>query len=248
MNLQDIIQMEINYVSLFSKATETSSGFIFQDDHQTDKYYHNYFHVTLPISNLDDIQSYIQNHEPYGFVVVRIEEPIDSQNLFDDYEMSHNGYFYAKLMDLNLKETSIEPTLVNPNDDQSFFDFMYDEDLQFGTSYAIGNVKRQKEVLTQNTNHYFYIQVKEADQVIGHLNGFLAGKLAKIDDFYVKETYQKQGYGSALMLDMVRRLSEKGVTDVYLVTDLAGTAQHLYRKMGFTQVGSFKQYQKIYNK
>lgn len=82
--------------------------------------------------------------------------------------------------------------------------------------------------------------------MVGSSHAFIHDTFAKIDEFYVAEAHQKQGYGSALMSDMVRRLTQVGITDVYLVTDLEDTAQALYRKMGYQFAGSFKQYQKIY--
>ncbi|MBW4258522.1 GNAT family N-acetyltransferase [Methanobacterium sp. YSL] len=246
MTIHDIIQMEQQYVSLYSKPTQTPSGVIYFDAHQTDKYFHNYFHITEPIRELTDIQDYEQHHASYGFVIFRVDHDIETNDYFKDYDMSHYGYFHAKVTDLKLKETQFKPELVNPLDDQPFFDFMHQDDIQFGESYAFGNEKRQKEVLKQHPNTYFFIQIKMNDQVIGHLNAFTHDTFAKIDEFFVLESHQKQGYGSALMSDMVRRLTQMGITDVYLVTDLEDTAQELYRKMGYQFAGSFKQYQKIY--
>ncbi|PKK93544.1 MAG: hypothetical protein CVV61_04160, partial [Tenericutes bacterium HGW-Tenericutes-6] len=82
---------------------------------------------------------------------------------------------------------------------------------------------------------------------IGHLNVHIQNDRAKIDEFYVKEDYQKQGYGTALMSFMIETLKRKKIEEVYLVTDLADTAKELYVKYGFKLTGTFKEYQKHFD-
>jgi ribosomal protein S18 acetylase RimI-like enzyme len=124
---------------------------------------------------------------------------------------------------------------------------MYQEDLPFGTSYAIGNIKRQRDILKEHLKDYFYLGLTHEETYIGHLNAHIQGTRAKIDEFYVIDQYQKQGYGSAMMSFMLKHLENKGVDEVYLVTDLADTAQSLYVKYGFKLMGTFKEYQKSFD-
>ena len=43
---------------------------------------------------------------------------------------------------------------------------------------------------------------------------------------------------------MINLLKSKGITDVYLVTNMRDTAKELYKRMGYIQKGSYVQYKK----
>lgn len=244
MRQQDIINIEMKYLSMFSKKIPTRSGFIFADEHQKDKYAHNFMMITKEPFTSEELINYEDKQKDYGFVIYRIENEIPFE--IPNYDIENYGYFHAKITDLKIESHRMcDISILNPSD-QSFFQFMYEEDLEFGESYAKGNIKRQKEVLEQNEKQFFYIKLVYEDLVIGNLNAVIDGKYAKIDEFYVKKVYQRQGFGTELMYFMIQYLQKRGVDEVYLVTDLAETAQHLYKRFGFTHVGSYRQYKRMF--
>lgn len=244
MNLNEIIKTEMCYVSLFSKRIATKSGYVFYDDSQKDKYAHNFMMLLKNPISIDELSEYEQKQKENGFVIYRLENQIQMD--FKDYEEENCGYFSASIHELKvLNHKAYDISLLDPNDDH-FFDYMYQEDLEFGKSYAKGNIKRQKEVLQKNSHCFFYIKAIFKEEVVGNLNAFIDGKYAKIDEFYVKEKFQRQGIGSALMSYMINLLKNKGVTDVYLVTNLSDTAKDLYKRMGYIQKGSYVQYKKMF--
>ena len=83
MTIHEIIEMEQHYVSRYTKPTQTKSGVVYFDANQTDKYFHNYFHITEQIRDLTDIKDYEQQHASYGFVIFRVEHAIDTKDFFN---------------------------------------------------------------------------------------------------------------------------------------------------------------------
>ena len=242
MNLNEIIKTEMCYVSLFSKRIATKSGYVFYDASQKDKYAHNFMMLLRNPITIEELSEYEQKQKENGFVIYRLENDL---HIKTDYnEVEEYGYFTAPIDQLKIKKDKFcDISLLDPHDDL-FYEFMYQEDLEFGEPYAKGNIKRQKEVLLQHKDQFFYIKVMVGHEIVGNLNAFIDGKYAKIDEFYVKEQFQRQGIGSALMSYMINLLKSKGITDVYLVTNMRDTAKELYKRMGYIQKGSYVQYKK----
>lgn len=245
---QNIVEMEKKYVSLFSEKTFLPSCIVFRDDQQTDKYFHNFLMIHQDGYDINDLMTYEDRKKQDGFVIYRSEDVnLQDVSFLHDYQVETYGYYAGNIDDLTvIPKTTCDIEMVHPNQDPLFFDFMYQEDLQYGKSYAVNNVKRQKEVLINHADHYFYIKAMLNQKVIGHFNAFIDGNIAKVDEFYVQETYQKQGFGTSLMAYMLNELKSRGIEAIYLVTNLEDTAKDLYVKYGFKQVGQFKQYQKIF--
>ncbi|MFU8786030.1 MAG: GNAT family N-acetyltransferase [Candidatus Izemoplasmataceae bacterium] len=244
--MMHILQTEMKYLSIFSNMHPLTCGTIFQDLNQRDKYMHNFLMVHKQIINDDELKDYEKNHRNEGFVIYRFEDHTDkAYDFLNDYQRSTYGYYHQMIDKLTIpKAKAYDVTMMDPKHHNVFFDFMYQEDLEFGVSYATGNIKRQKEVLIKEHKRFFYLTVKDHEKIIGHINAFMDGSYAKIDEFYVLDAYQKQGYGTALMSKMIEHLREKQITEVYLVTNLADTAQKLYERYGFNLVGTYVQHQK----
>ena len=244
MTLQDIIQCEKSYVSMFSSIEEKPYGYIATDVNQRDKYYHNYVDLIKRNYTREDIISYIEQTKPFGFTILRCEHHIKiDDDLIKDAIVDRDAYYMSPIETINITpkaEASI--TVVDPKHDEDFFQFVYDESKAFGISYAEGNIKRQKEILYQHRDRYRYYQVKVNDQVIGSLNVCIIEDFAKLDDFSILESMQKKGYGSRLMHHVIQDLKQQGIKEVYLVTDFHGTAKDMYQSWGFTYVASFDHY------
>jgi ribosomal protein S18 acetylase RimI-like enzyme len=247
LNKSQIIALEMNYVKLFTTVEVFPFGYAFSDPRQPDKYYHNYLHILNNRYSLKDLNFYYMNASKNGFVVYRIEQDVDMTHnpVLSGYMKSHHAYYAHQIHAIHIDEPR-QSTIhqVNVDQDDEFFDFLYHEDLLFGEAYAQGNAKRQKEVLKASDN-YIYFYLEHEQQVIGHINCYIENNHAKIDEFYITETYQKQGFGSALMAHMINYLKSKQVTEVYLVTDLEDTAKSLYERWGFQLVSTFYFFRKM---
>lgn len=241
MKLNRIIEMEIRYVSMFSQIIKTKFGNITFDDRQSDKYYHNYMHIINRQLLMDDVSKYLISQFERGFANYRIEHQIQLSKLKHilPYSVQMNGYF-AQMIDQLVIPVKREITVRKVREDQAnhFFEFLFEENKVYGIPYALGNVTRQREVLFSNPN-YCYYEVIEDDQVIGHINVFIDGNDAKIDDFVIKDAYQKKGYGSALMSYVIAELKSQKITGVYLVCDMMDTPKDMYHAWGFEHIGDY---------
>lgn len=241
MKLSRIIEMEINYVAMFSDIKKTRFGNITQDDRQPDKYYHNYMHVMNRQLNQVDVSNYLTEQYEKGFANYRIEHQIQLSKLKHilPYSVQMNGYFAQQINQLIIPvKRVIEVSQVTIDNADKFFEFLFEDTKVYGVPYALGNVARQREVLFSNPN-YAYYQVVEENQVIGHVNIFINGHDAKIDDFVNKDSEQKKGYGSALMAYVIDVLKSKDIKHVYLVSDMMDTPKDMYHHWGFEHIGDY---------
>ena len=230
------------YVSMFSKITEHAFGYETEDMSQRDKYYHNYLNITNETFTNEDILAYINKTKVHGFSVIRTEEDIEiDQAMIKDATIDTNGIYGAPVEDLKFK-VKVDATVsrVDPDKDEDFFDFLYQDSKNYGESYAIGNTIRQKQVLEAAKNIYGYFMIKVDGKVIGTLNYCIHEQMAKLDDFVIADDYQKKGYWSKLMHDVIEYLKKTGINYVYLVTDLDDTAKELYQKIGFKYITKYQ--------
>lgn len=245
--LSMILNHEKLYVKMFSQTFDYPFGYEAFDVHQRDKYYHNYLEITKDCFTTNDINDYLLKSQPFGFTVIKVNHPLALDPLFkQDAIVDCDGIYGNDITSITIPLSStIEVTQVDPNNDQTFFDFLYEDSKTYGISYAKGNVKRQKEVLSQFENQYVYFKAVLDDQVIGTLNVFTHEKMAKLDDFSIREDMQRKGFGSYLMHEVIKHLKSKGITYVYLVTDYNGTAKQMYQTWGFKFISTFEVIRKM---
>jgi spore maturation protein CgeE len=249
MKLDKITSHEQFYVSLFSKVRDHIFGYEAEDLKQRDKYYHNYLHLLNDRFTKQDIDYYIDKNLVHGFIMIRAENGLDIRNFIDSKDIIDQDAYYGndiKNIHIN-KKRNVDVRLVNPETDESFFDSLYKESIAYGKTYAQGNKKRQKEVLSESKDAYFYLKATYNHKIVGMLNACIRGNLAKIDDFVIKEDFQKQGFGSALMFDMIELLKKRGIEYVYLVTDDEDTPKVMYEKWGFQLISTYLVIRKMYN-
>lgn len=242
MTLNQMIEHEKLYVELFSKTMEKPYGYEAEDIHQRDKYYHNYLGITQNLVNDQDIKAYITKTQKHGFSVIRLENGVKINPTFYENAIADcDGYYGNEIQSITINpKSSIAIEMVNPQDDDGFFQFLYEDSKPYGESYALGNVKRQKEVLTIESSKYMYFKAVLNNQTIGTLNVFIHQHTAKLDDFVIADEKQRKGYGSRLMYEVLEFLKTKGISYVYLVTDQQGTAKQMYQTWGFKPLGSFE--------
>ncbi len=238
MTKHDILNMEIQYVSMFSAIELKPYGYLAQDASQRDKYYHNYLHILdLEQCNQEDLEQYAQSTKQYGHINFRFEEePIPFLNFMKDYQPSRNGYYWANINDLviPMKQT---PTIqrIDPSVEEEFKHYLYLENREYGEQFAKNNSIRQWNVLMKEQSYTYFYALHEG-HMAGSINVTWTQTEAKIDDFTVLEHMRNKGFGSALMAHAITFLKRQGVTRVYLVTDLDDTPRQMYEKWGFEYV------------
>lgn len=118
MTIQEILNIEMKYLSMFSHKIPCQYGHIFSDPLQYDKYSHNLMMVLNKSISVLDINMYEQKQREYGFVIYRLENQIQMD--FKDYEEENCGYFSAPIHELKvLNHQAYDISLLDPNDDHS---------------------------------------------------------------------------------------------------------------------------------
>ena len=93
-------------------------------------------------------------------------------------------------------------------------------------------VRRREVYLSGRVQHLLGYH---AGRVVSVCDLFLCGTYAKIEDFDVSPCHQRQGFGRAMLAELIRRARRLGAETIYLVTDDADTAKEMYKKSGFVQ-------------
>lgn len=246
MKREEAQELSLKSALMFSRLKQLD-GFVYHEDpEQRDKHMHNFLLLDRPIDALDVLTTYRAKMAPYGWSQYRVEQPGECEKL-STYLDSHPHvsqtllYMATPLQSIQLPPSNKQLDLrrVNPFADDAFFQFMYNEDQAFGETYAHGNWKRMKAVM-QTHPHIAYFSLYDHDTMIGHIGIIHHGHTVEIDEFYILDAYQRLGYGTAMMQAMVNQLKEKHIQTIFLEANATDTAQHLYRRWGFHDVGSYR--------
>lgn len=84
-----------------------------------------------------------------------------------------------------------------------------------------------------------YVCYDEDGAPVGKADLFIHDGVAMLEDFDVIPSRQRQGYGTALLRNMVDDAVTRGANLAFLQTDLGDTAQDMYRKLGFAYTGEY---------
>ena len=234
-------EMEMAYIKLFSEKLEKPYGAMFEDTNQRDKHMHNILFVTNNRITPKEIQDYLDLTEQFGFSNIRfdmmeIPKHIDKKS----FQIVPCGYYVSKLDDIHIKpKRQVTLLKVNPEHDTDFYQFIFDDDKQFGLDYAKNNHVRLKEVLMQNQVDFNFYKLMHEGHMIGHINVFYQDQIAKIDDFYVLEPYQRQGFGLAMFYQLLQEIKQRNILEVYLITSELEEAKFLYQQIGMKHIGTY---------
>jgi ribosomal protein S18 acetylase RimI-like enzyme len=246
MRRQEAQELSIKSALMFSRIQYLDGCMYLEDPDQRDKHMHNFLLLDQPLKDEHILHSYRDGMAQYGWAQFRVEQPGECHAL-SSYLNHHPHvsqtllYMAAPRASITLPRSSkrLDLRRVDPFHDDAFFEFIYKEDVAFGEVYAHGNWKRMKTVM-QIHSHIEYFTLYDHDMMIGHIGIIYHGHTVEIDEFYILETYQRQGYGTAMMHAIVTRLKEKNIQTVFLEANATDTAQHMYRRWGFNDVGSYR--------
>ncbi len=236
--LQD---MEMSYIELFSDKIEKPYGAMFEDSNQRDKHMHNILFVNNNRITPKEIQDYLDLTEQFGFSNIRfdmmeIPKHIDKKK----YKITPYGYYVAALENIDITpKRHVKLLKVNPINDKEFYTFVFEDDKQFGLDYANNNHIRLKEVLLQHQHHFHFYKLIHEGQMIGHINVYYDEDIAKIDDFYVLEPYQRQGFGLAMLYQLLKDVKKRNILEVYLITSELEEAKYMYQHIGMKHVATY---------
>ena len=243
---EKILACEIEYTKCFSKATEAQGLVRFRDDLLQDMYYHNF--TLVMDSNSDDelyhlIEGEISLRKGSDFCNIVSFAPISDCLLrkFENKPQVSVSGFYLLDVDRHSKPDGKEGCViskvndVNMIDDIVRMDLEHDED-SLGVDFCTRRARRRGKVylLDEGVDSYIFYAGGEA---VGSCNLFINGDVAKIEDFAVSPTKQRQGYGTLILGSVIETALNSGASDIYLIASEDDTPKEMYLKYGFKKIG-----------
>jgi len=77
-----------------------------------------------------------------------------------------------------------------------------------------------------------YRECQICGAVLGAMEQFYDGLMFEVKEYWVKNEMRGQGIGSKLFVEMERRLRERGVKNIVLITAKGDATEHFYHKQG----------------
>ena len=246
--IEKIHSCEIEYTKCFSEATEAQNIIRFKDDLLTDMYYHNF--TLIKNSHSDDelfrwIEDEILLRRSSGMTFCNIVSfvPISDyliQKFESKPEATVSGFYLfdtSKLSELSSQKDCSISKAKNAAmiDDILRLDLEHDGD-SLGVDFCTRRVNRRKKVYLSAEGVNSYI-CYDNNKAVGVCDLLINKDVAKIEDFSVSPTKQRQGYGTAILKSIIETALNNGASIVYLVTDEDDTAKEMYLKAGFNKVG-----------
>ncbi len=227
------------YVLQDVKKESFDSYIKYYDDIQKDKYYNNYFKILNPKKEIIDI---IKQKQFRPYLMIFSEYEIDK--LLDyKYEKESLIYMHSSIYGLNpLKNNNHIVNKLNEKDSNLLFEFIYNDCLEFGEEFALGNANRFKDNFLNNKLDYFGIY--NDNKLVANLFVFKYKDSIFIENVLVKENYRHKGYCSSLFSYIIDYYKKIGIKEVILVADLNDTVKYMYLDMGFTICQKFYTYLK----
>ncbi|MDI7744285.1 GNAT family N-acetyltransferase [Lysinibacillus fusiformis] len=138
---------------------------------------------------------------------------------------------HPKNFNANKNET-VRVQFVTEKNIEDFLHLQYDEDLQFGESYA---KEKQKYLRSQHmVDNVHYIITYNQSKPIGSVIVFEKEDTAEIDNLFVEDSNQRKGIGSALQQFVMDHFHNK---TIILVADGEGTPREMYQRQNYRLEG-----------
>jgi spore maturation protein CgeE len=247
--MQKIYNTEVEYIKCFSDCYEDGPIIRFTDSLLGNMYSHNLTYIKYDISDEEFVkilsaEAAHNRNVGKGFVNIQFDFPnrpelLGNGNLEPAEVTSYDYYFFPvehyaslkpredcviKKLDNSLLETALELDLRTNGED-------------LGADFVKRRFERRSMVYLEPGKVDNYICIHN-DEAVGHCDLFINGNVAKIEDFDVAPDKQRQGYGTAILKEMIRFALEDRADTIYLITDHSDTAKDMYEKLGFIKVAS----------
>ncbi|MBW9156194.1 GNAT family N-acetyltransferase [Clostridium tagluense] len=247
--LKFLIDTEIEYTKCFSKYFEDEKIIRFRDEHICNMFAHNYTLVKCCMSEqeiYDLIVKEIMQSKKEGksFLQVEYNFNINSQllNSFEiKPEVTIQDYMYITSDKFNVLCGNNECTIKSAKTEDVMEDGIR-VDIEanshaMGEDFAIKRIQRKAMAYRAENNLDFFLCYHN-EVPIGNCELFFNKKTAKIEDFDILEKYQRKGFGTSVLKELLKRSSDFGAETVYVLTDSEDTAKEMYKKCGFLKIGA----------
>ena len=245
---EKLLLCELSYLKCFSEHFEYKDFIQFRDNLIIDMYSHNLTYFIRKEMDNQTIQDYVEQEITHclskGKKYCNLIFSGSVNDLLISYfkkqpEVTIYGFYvFDKLFLSKLKGK--ENCVVVKVDSTEMVEEIVQLDLEqygdWGTDFCNRRGRRNGKVYLAKDGVESFI-CYDNGVAIGKCDLFINDGVAKIEDFDVLPKYQRKGYGSALLKEIICKALEQNAKLIYLVTDEYDTAKEMYLKIGFEKAG-----------
>lgn len=245
-----LIDSDLEYIRCFSEELEKEQIRRFYDCNLEEMYGNNITVLKDRFSNEDivkiinkEIMERKKAHKRFLVVELqgRITRDVLSAIKIKPTLISELDYMIIdtkKYKDLKSRDNCQFIKVNSENEYKKLVDFsILDNAPYMGKAFSRDRINRKVLAYKEKNNGIYSFLCYSNNIAVGSCEMFIKGKIAKIEDFGVLQSYQGKGYGTTMIKHLLAKADEKGFAFAYVVTDSNDTAKYMYKKCGFLKVG-----------
>lgn len=240
--------MEIDYTKHFSKMKEYQHYYEFSDEKLPGMYVHNFIMFKENINpaivyNTIKIQLQKRKANKADFLRVEFNHPvnlsfIDKLIIKPDVEVYDYMMIETSKFD-ELKGNAFGVLKLATNDtiyeDGRIVDIEANKK-DIGRDFATRRIQRKLISYKGYKTLEFYVCYVN-NIAIGNCEFCYNDEVVKIEDFDILKAYQRKGYGTYVLKELLHKAFNKGLSNAYVITESNDIAKDMYKKCGLVKVG-----------
>lgn len=247
--IKDIQLTDLAYTREFTTTEESKEYILFRDSSLPDMDHHNFMYIKEDLENnmlKDLVDTEIlrrqSSQKTSAFFISDFELP---KSLFKDitYEVTYYSFDYMaieinQLHKLSPREDVIFKEASTPQVLEDGIVVDIEANTKYMGDFAKKRIDRKVQIYTdKNAKTTLYVGYYK-NNAIGNCELFVSGPIAKMEDFDILESYQRQGFGTAFVKYILNLAKEQGAKTLYIVTDSDDTAKDMYSKCHFSKIAT----------
>lgn len=245
--LERILELEIEYVKMFSEVNEGDIKITCTDSEIPDMYTHNFVYYKQKDGLFEFIVDELNKKETKakGFFRIETSFRIDSdliEKLPVQPEVCQYDVMAIETRKYKQLNGNIDGYVKNVCRDQKVLEDGIAVDIdasqsEMGLDFATRRIHRKSHEYKdpQKTIQLFVGYDRETP--VGNIEYMPYNGMVKLEDFKIIEDYQRKGFGTTMLKLLLEKAMNDGIEHAYLITESLDTAQDMYRKCGFEKVG-----------
>ena len=242
--MTDFSALEIAYLSEFCSVKPAGQGVRLRDPALSDMYSHNLTYLTRSLSDeaffsLLKAETVLRRTEKMPFLNLTLEfEPTEAMlAALRRQGGEHAVYDYyvlgGSLPDAR-RDCAVLPMTFETAPTALAFD-LHCNGRDFGMDFIRRRFYRRAQIYLGGK--VLHMLCWHAGRIVGTCDFFLHDGVLKLEDFDIAPEWQRRGFGTAVLRQLIARGQSLGAKAVYLITDASDTAREMYQKCGFLRVG-----------
>ncbi len=166
---------------------------------------------------------------------IKIDSFNDLSEYLKDFEKDVTVYLLSHIYNISINSNNNHKIKkLDFNDYADLRNFIYKEDLRFGEEFARGNADRLTETFLNNDKFTCYL-IYDNDILAGMIHAYIYESMAKLEEFFILESYRNKGYGKELFKYAVDDLKDNDIKMIELEAELDDYPINIYKSWGFIE-------------